>query len=79
MIIGVRKWAIVVGIATIACGFFGALIGGWRSSPEPCSDGVAILSVDTYPKINCVSGAKLEIDRQGTVMLAKCLCSSVQR
>lgn len=78
MIVGVKRWALVVGIACVPAAFFGTMIARWQSSPTPpppCNEAVAVIGKDGHDLINCNVGDRLEVVREGTVILAKCLCT----
>ena len=84
MIIGVRKWAVCVGLATIAAGFCGALIGGWKKSqpspmpPPPCNDAAGLID-ETVHVLNCNPGERMETEHIGNHVLIKCFCPAVHR
>ena len=78
MIFGVRKWAVVVGIAAIGAALLGGAVGKWTPAPPPCVDGVAMLSSDRA-LVNCNPGEELTVSREGVAILVTCRCPSVVR
>jgi len=84
VIVGVKSWAIGVGLATVAAGFLGAMVGGWQSSP-PGPPGPPPACVSTAEIINsaasareCKNGARLEVwPMGGEHALIKCVCPAV--
>jgi hypothetical protein len=70
-IIGVRAWALVVGIAcVIAVGVIALVM--WPSSPKPCKDEMAVVS--TYA--GCSADQQMEIvaTEEKLYYLVKCFC-----
>lgn len=76
MIIGVRAWAIVVGLLTIAAsGFGGYLALRTPEPPEPCKDSTIIIG-SRYGTKECASREHaMEVYPAGNgYVLVKCIC-----
>lgn len=76
MIIGVRKWAVLVGLAMVAAGFLGALAGSWVPGPAICKDQTFQMGAWGTTAATCDEGAKGEIVRELGMVLTKCTCPS---
>lgn len=83
MIVGVRSWAIGVGLATIVTGFLGAMVGGWKPSPpapqDPrnCVSTVELITARETARL-CRDGARLEVwPAFRDSVLVKCVCPAV--
>lgn len=81
MIIGIKAWAIGVGLATVAAGFLGAMIGTWKPGPSsPCRDSEELVSKKELER-HCDPGARIEVYPAGwaggPVALVKCVCPRV--
>lgn len=84
MIIGVKRWAIGVGVATVAAGFLGAMVGNWKPSPSvpkppsECVSTAEIISAANSAR-TCEHGARLEVWPAGNEnALIKCICPPVR-
>ena len=77
MIYGVRRWAVVVGLLTIAAAGVGSFLAlRTPGPPEPCRDS---MDVGFNPDLECTPGARVEIYPAGhagghPLILVKCVC-----
>lgn len=65
MVIGVKRWAVAVGLGCVAASFAGWLVGSWVPSPdvpEPCRPSVGVYDSDDSVA-TCYGNCRLSFEK----------------